>query len=41
MRIDGGTSVDERQTIVDNFNLRGVGQVGADACLHDAVDGCG
>eukprot|EP00878_Enallax_costatus_P030829 GHUV01033626.1.p1 GENE.GHUV01033626.1~~GHUV01033626.1.p1 ORF type:complete len:341 (+),score=123.35 GHUV01033626.1:826-1848(+) len=27
VRIDGGTSVDERQTIVDNFNTRGVGQV--------------
>ncbi|WIA33078.1 hypothetical protein OEZ86_006234 [Tetradesmus obliquus] len=27
VRIDGGTSVDERQTIVDNFNCRGVGQV--------------
>lgn len=27
MRIDGGTSVAERQTIVDNFNSRGVGQV--------------
>lgn len=31
MRIDGGTSVDERQTIVDNFNCRGVGQVSAAA----------
>lgn len=27
MRIDGGTSVDERQSIVDNFNTRNVGQV--------------
>lgn len=27
MRIDGGTSVDERQSIVDNFNTRGIGQV--------------
>jgi hypothetical protein len=31
VRIDGGTSVDERQTIVDNFNCRGVGQVRAAA----------
>jgi SNF2 family DNA or RNA helicase len=27
VRIDGGTSVDERQSIVDNFNTRGIGQV--------------
>jgi hypothetical protein len=27
VRIDGGTSVDERQSIVDNFNSRGIGQV--------------
>eukprot|EP00775_Hariotina_reticulata_P011378 gene11378-11527_t len=27
VRIDGSTSVDERQTIVDNFNLRNIGQV--------------
>jgi hypothetical protein len=31
VRIDGGTSIDERQTIVDNFNCRGVGQVRAAA----------
>ncbi len=27
MRIDGGTSVDERQQVVDNFNKLGMGQV--------------
>ena len=27
VRIDGGTSVDERQDVVDAFNARGVGQV--------------
>lgn len=28
VRIDGGTSVDERQQVVDNFNKLGMGQVG-------------
>jgi len=32
VRIDGGTSVDERQSIVDNFNTRGIGQVGVALC---------
>jgi hypothetical protein len=36
VRIDGGTSVDERQTIVDNFNCRGVGQVRAAAAAAAA-----
>ena len=27
VRIDGSTNIEERQNIVDNFNLRGVGQV--------------
>lgn len=33
VRIDGGTSVEDRQTIVDNFNLRGIGKVGYPSCL--------
>ena len=27
VRIDGGTSVDDRQSVVDNFNNLGIGQV--------------